>query len=245
MNVTPTHLAIVHSHFEPGDVTDAVRHHVARVRDRGDGRDRKIVLLSGNRVAGLDDPIFDQAETIQIRDLDHDPSDPSTPSLPDDRFKGFRRAATGQASLAGRDLYERVDAALRRAGLLPDNSLIHWHNASLGKNAAVPFVVSHLANSGWRLLLQIHDLDADQDPVNIRHLLAQTGATRASTLDAIRYPVHGNIAYICPVATDQDPPRRFVTLAPSLPEGASIVGCPPGDSASREAAVNDALHAPD
>ncbi len=244
----PTHIAIIHSHFESGVVADAVCSDVECLRTRSEdiieditGEIGKIVLLSGNRVSGLSDPTFDRTEAIQIRDLDHDPSDESSKRQSTGRLKGFRRAVSGQASLAGRNLFERIDAALRRSGLPPDESIVHWHNHSLGRNAAIPFVVSHLANSGWRLLLQIHDLAVDQNPENIRHLLTQTGATRAATLDAIRYPVHENIAYASPVATDGDPPVQYAIMTSHLTTISSIAHLPPGEPASRQAAVEEVL----
>lgn len=259
MSHSLTHIAIVHSHFESGIVADTVCDHVESLRSRGEsltGEIGKIVLLSGNRVSGLSDPTFDRTEGIQIRGLDHDTHEPDTDEPDTDepdthepsstrqtsgRLKGFRRVDSGQASLAGRNLFERIDAAMRGAGLRPDDSIVHWHNHSLGRNAAAPFVVSHLANTGWRLLLQIHNLDADQNPENIRHLITQTGATRAATLDAIRYPVHENIAYVSPVATGQDPPRQFAIMTSYLRAIPSIVRSPPGEPAHRQAAVEDML----
>lgn len=246
MSHSLTHIAIVHSHFESGVVADTVCDHVESLRARGESLIGKIVLLSGNRVSGLSDPTFDRAEGIQIRDLDHDTHGPdshgsSSTRQTSGRFRGFRRVDSGQASLAGRNLFERVDAAMRGAGLRPDDSIVHWHNHSLGRNAAAPFVVSHLANTGWRLLLQIHNLDADENPENIRHLITQTGATRAATLDAIRYPVHENIAYVSPVATGQAPPAQFAMMTSCLRAIPSIVRLPPGEPARRQAAVEDIL----
>lgn len=252
MASAPTHIAIIHSHFEPGDVTDAVRNHVVALRSSEKHPVGKIVLISGNRVSGLSDARFDQVETVQIRDLDQDTSSDPAPSQPVSRLKGFRRVDVGQASLAGRNLFERMEAALRRAGLQPTDSILHWHNHSLGTNAAAPFVVSHLAATGWRMLLQIHDLEADTNVDNIRHLLRQTGATRAATLDALRYPIHDNIAYACQASAhdDQDSTDRellsgyaLITPLTTMLSGSipGIMRSPPGEPASRLAAVEAIL----
>lgn len=249
MASAPTHIAIVHSHFEPGDVTAAVRNHVVALRSSEKHPVGKIVLISGNRVSGLSDASFDQVETVQIRDLDQDASTDPAPTQPVSRLKGFRRVDVGQASLAGRNLFERMDAALRRAGLQPTDSIVHWHNHSLGRNAAVPFVVAHLATTGWRLLLQIHDLEADNRPENTRHLLRQTGATRATTLDALRYPIHENIAYAGQAAahgnqdsTDHELLSEYAILSPLMTMIPGIMRSPPGKPASRLAAVDAVLH---
>ncbi len=237
----PTHIAIIHSHFEPGEVTDVVCNHVESLRSSDKQSIEKIVLLSGNRVSGLNHPTFDHAETIQIRELGDETRDESLPPQPVAALKAFRRVDTGQASLTGRKLFERVDAALRRAGLHPENSILHWHNHSLGKNAALPFVVSHLATTGWRLLLQIHDLDADHAPENIQHLLTETGARRASTLDAIRYPVHENIAYVSPIPSEENSPAPYAIMTTYVTAISAIVRTPPGNRASREAVVEEVL----
>lgn len=239
-----THIAIIHSHFEPGNVTDAVRNHVVALRAGKEHPVGKIVLMSGNRVSGLRDARLDQVESVQIRDLGQDASSEPVPSQPVSRLKGFRRVDVGQASLAGRNLFERIDAALRRAGLQPTDSIVHWHNHSLGKNAAVPFVVAHLATTGWRLLLQIHDLEEDIRPENTRHLLLQTGATRAATLDALRYPVHENIAYAGQASThsnenpsDHELLLRYARMT-TIP---GLMRSPPGEPARRLAAVEAVL----
>ncbi|TWT56011.1 hypothetical protein [Allorhodopirellula solitaria] len=246
MTTTPHHIAIVHSDFDPGSVTDTVRSHVeclCSANHQDADTIGKVVLLSGNRVAGLNHATFDGTETIQIGGLDDDrPVEPLPPESTGG-LKGFRRAASGHASLTGRNLFERVDGALRRAGMQPGNCVVHWHNASLGRNAAIPFAVAHLANAGWCLLLQIHDLEADQKPENIRHLLKQTGATRAATLDAIRYPVHENIAYAHSIATGKEPPEQYAMMTSWLASIPSIERFPPGDRAEREAAVDDVLRA--
>lgn len=246
MASAPTHIAIVHSHFEPGGVTDAVRNHVVALRSGENHLNGKIVLISGNRVLGLRDSRFDQAETVQIRDLDQDLSSDPVPNHSVSPLKGFRRVDVGQASLAGRNLFERIDAAMRRAGLQPHNSIVHWHNHSLGKNAAMPFVVSHLAATGWRLLLQIHDLEADSHVENIRHLLHQTGATRAATLDALRYPVHENIAYASqdtPHAHQNPMDQELLSAYALMTTIPGIMRSPPGEPARRLAAVEAVLRA--
>lgn len=256
MNESPINVAIVHCHFEPGGVTGVVQNHVDCLRS---GKEResigKIVLVSGQRVSGIRKSTLAHADAIQIPQLDYDalaidglPSAKSSSGQPEseesqspkssfERIKGFQRSDARHGSVAGQRLFELLDATLRHEGLRPEDSVIHWHNHSLGKNAGAPFAIAHLANAGWRLLLQIHDFAEDQRPENVQHLLEQTGATRSSTLDAILYPSHPNIAYACLTAGDADVlkeygfPQSRVTTIPNS------VRLPPGEMSSRETAI--------
>ncbi len=71
----------------------------------------------------------------------------------------------GYGGCAAEGLLDRVRAAAHDAlGGPPD--LWHFHNHSLGKNAAMPKLVERLALANERLLLQIHDLAEDGRPEN-------------------------------------------------------------------------------
>ncbi len=57
-------------------------------------------------------------------------------------------------------------AAIKHLGALPD--VWHFHNHSLGKNSAMPGVISMLAKEKAALLLQMHDFAEDGRPENYR-----------------------------------------------------------------------------
>ncbi len=86
------------------------------------------------------------------------------------------------------------DAAREVLGGEPD--LWHFHNHSLGKNSAMPGVVSLLAEDGAPLLLQLHDFAEDGRPENFRlnHRLPDHAATL--------YPVAPHIHYALVNARD-------------------------------------------
>jgi hypothetical protein len=65
-----------------------------------------------------------------------------------------------------------VEEALREAGFLPAETILHVHNHSIGKNVVLPEVIFRLAGRGWRILLQIHDFVEDFRPDNFRYLAA-------------------------------------------------------------------------
>ena len=95
---------------------------------------------------------------------------------------------------------ENILDALRAAatdalGAPPD--IWHFHNHSLGKNRAVPLIVSMLASQRERLLLHIHDLAEDGRPEN-----------RANIADVpMLYPLAPQIHYAFINSRDR---RRFI-----------------------------------
>lgn len=87
---------------------------------------------------------------------------------------------------------EILALARRRAG--PDRGLIwHFHNHSLGKNAAMPLLARALAGRGERILLQIHDFAEDCRPANYQMLLSRFGGEEA--LASILYPQAPHVHY--------------------------------------------------
>lgn len=68
-------------------------------------------------------------------------------------------------------LYRQIHQVLRRHHCLPEQTLLHVHNHSLGKNVALPAVLARLAEEGYPLLLQIHDFPEDFRPANYRRLV--------------------------------------------------------------------------
>ncbi len=118
-------------------------------------------------------------EQLSIAGFDYDPQEFSGNSL------------SGRAQAMVRDL----EAELANHGIAKDNSVLHWHNHSLGKNTAAPAAIRLLAESGWRILLQIHDFAEDNRPENYRRLIQATGAESKSEIDQYLYPVGSQIHY--------------------------------------------------
>lgn len=85
-------------------------------------------------------------------------------------------------------LLEQLRRAARRS-LGGDPDIWHMHNHSLGKNSALPAVVSMLAAAGESLLLHIHDFAEDGRPDNYR--LNQSAAGAANQL----YPGAPHVHY--------------------------------------------------
>ncbi len=90
---------------------------------------------------------------------------------------------------------QNLQSELENRGITKDNTVLHWHNHSLGKNTAAPAAIRSLAESGWRILLQIHDFAEDNRPDNYRRLIQATGATSKLEIDQYLYPVGSQIHY--------------------------------------------------
>lgn len=164
-------VAIVHCHFERGGVTQVVQNHVACLLPN-----TSVVLVSGGRTSGLDSDLLGRVASIVVTELEYDSLQPDAAETP------LEVRARATSMLLGDQLHAN--------GLNPSDSVIHWHNHSLGKNAAAPLVIAFLADAGWRLLLQIHDFAEDQRPANYLYLIQNH-----ETLDRVLYPSHPRISY--------------------------------------------------
>jgi FMN phosphatase YigB (HAD superfamily) len=104
-------------------------------------------------------------------------------------------------------LLERLRAAASEAlGRAPD--VWHFHNHSLGKNAALPGVVARMAEDGERIVLQIHDLAEEGRPGNYR-AIADCGKL---------YPVSERMSYAFVNSRD-----REVFVGAGLDEGRALL----------------------
>ena len=134
-------VAIIHYHLATSGVSSVIERASRELTRRGIAH----VILVGQCSQGM-------AETLPVRVVDGLAySDaPLDPQGAENILDALRVAAT--------------DAL----GAPPD--LWHFHNHSLGKNRAIPLIVSILASQRERLLLQIHDLAEDGRPENSRNI---------------------------------------------------------------------------
>ncbi|TWU03985.1 glycosyltransferase family protein [Neorhodopirellula pilleata] len=185
-------VAIVHCHFEPGGVTQVVQNHVKCLV-----QDTRVVLVSGPRTSGLRRFANENVAAFILDSLEYD-----SHRVQESQGHEF-------TDLAATEMFNALDRGLREHGLDPSDSIIHWHNHSLGKNAASPLVIARLAQAGWQILLQIHDFAEDQRPTNYRHLIeqllpAETSDLQRDRLDRLLYPRHPRIHYAVLTVGDAD-----------------------------------------
>ncbi len=150
-------LAIVHYHLNRGGVTRVIENQLhALDRVLNDGEPHQALVLFGGRSEGWPSRLADRLQQIRLRLV----------PLPELEYDSER---TGLAD----NLQSRLLEALQQAGFAPDETVVHVHNHSVGKSAALPRAVWDLAARGYGLLLQIHDFAEDQRAGNFR-LLAET-----------------------------------------------------------------------
>jgi hypothetical protein len=130
-------VAIIHYHLEPSGVSRVIERASRELTRRGIAH----VILVGKCA-------HDIANTLPVRVVDglaysNAPLDKQGA----EKFLDALRAAATDALGAPPDIW-------------------HFHNHSLGKNRAVPLIVSMLASQRERLLLHIHDLAEDGRPEN-------------------------------------------------------------------------------
>ncbi len=194
-------------------MTQVVENHTQALRDQS--QVDRIVLVSGDRVGGLSQSTRESTEHFAIEDFDYD----------------AQRWTSELLSSRSDQLVQRLQQRLASAGLEPANSILHWHNHSLGKNTAVPAVIARLAANGWRLLLQIHDFAEDNRPENYLRLTTAIGAEDKTAVDRYLYPIASQIHYCTLTRADAD-----VLVELGIPAGQ--VDCLP-NSVIAPAAVHD------
>ena len=172
-------IVVLHCHFQRGGVTQVVANHVRALADR-DSID-KIVLVSGGRIDGLSNQTIDATDQIVIDGFDYDSID---------------------KKLDASNLTATLTDALNAKGISPQNSVLHWHNHSLGKNHAAPGAIRLLAQTGWRLLLQVHDFAEDNRPANYAEIIQASDSKTKQDVDNFLYPVANQIHYAALTRTD-------------------------------------------
>ena len=148
-------LAILHYHLNRGGVTQVIANHLRSLATLPE-RERdayKVAVVFGGRCEDwpqnlLAELPLRQAISCVVPELDYDDHHPVEPER----------------------LAQRLEETLRGNGFSSDETVIHAHNHSLGKNSALPEALAGLAVKGYGLLLHIHDFAEDFRPENYRRL---------------------------------------------------------------------------
>jgi len=166
-------LVILHYHLNRGGVTSVIENHLRALALLAphEGPTR-VAIVYGGRAAAWNHEVTQQ--------LPFECSLVAVPGLEYDHL----RSSTGSLHEALQPVLDEFDR---------DQTVLHIHNHSLGKNAAIAPLVCRLADAGWRLLLQIHDFAEDLRPTNYGHLLS--AADSAQELHNRLYPQAAQIHY--------------------------------------------------
>lgn len=206
-------LAILHHHLNRGGVTQVVVNHVRALQAVGRASDvAEILALHGGRAEGW--PESDEpwgpipVRVAAVDGLDYD----RAPQLDIDT------------------LTDRILRTLSAAGCGPQETILHVHNHSLGKNVSLPGAVRRLAEHGYRILLQIHDFAEDWRPNNFNRFQQAMPAASVQEIGRYLYPEASQIHYALLNRRD----RRIVLDGEAdpgrvhfLPNPASVAGSLP------------------
>jgi hypothetical protein len=152
----PMNLAIFHYHLLGGGVTRVIESQLAALDAVLEpGQTWRAAVICGGRRQGWDEGLAGRLRSVEITPAD-------APRLDYD----YRQ--TGAWAGSAEELYGQIRGVLDRLGFAPEETVLHWHNHSLGKNRHVPTAVGRLAGDGFALLLQIHDFAEDYRAANYR-----------------------------------------------------------------------------
>jgi hypothetical protein len=177
-----TQLAIVHYHLNRGGVTQVIINQL-RALDLALQADRpwRVVLVSSGRRDDWPERLPDQLgsirlDMIEIAAMDYDRDPVACPG----------------------ELARQIREGLLGRGYSSDDTILHVHNHSLGKNLSLPGAIRILACEGFRLLLQIHDFAEDYRHEQYTRMTAATATMATDGTDdlvSILYPQADHIHY--------------------------------------------------
>ena len=213
-------IVILHCHFQRGGVTQVVENHVRFLRSRQDVE--RVVLISGPRIDGLSEETLASTTQLNAPKFDYDE----------------HSVDANQNQLRANEMSKDLLGLLADEGLSRSDTVLHWHNHSLGKNTAAPLVIDQLAKQGWSLLLQVHDFAEDNRPENYLRLISASGASNKAELDQFLYPRLGKISYVA--LTDGDA-STLLGIGCDASTLFNSVTLPSGDSIEQETALETPL----
>lgn len=148
-------VVIIHYHLNRGGVTQVIANHLQGLSAHAPSGERTpVALLYGGRSKGWREGLPRELARLDV-------SLRVVPELDYDNVRPGRRS-----------LAEQLRSTLAQAGFLPRETVLHVHNHSLGKNAALPGAVRELGDAGYPMVLQIHDFSEDFRPDNYRNVAA-------------------------------------------------------------------------
>ncbi len=157
-------LVIIHYHLNRGGVTRVIENQLAALDTvLSDESPWQVAILYGGRREGWDEGLAARLRSIRL--TLHEIPEMEYDHLPETANRG------GPA-----ELLMAVMITLGELDFAPANTIIHAHNHSLGKNAALPEVLPILAEDGYAMLLEPHDFAEDFRPENyalVRRLAAE------------------------------------------------------------------------
>ncbi len=174
-------LVVIHHHLRRGGVTRVIENHLRALAGPERPFERAFVLHGGGEV-DLSTDGGHAVEVIAVEGL------------------GYAELGAPADELLAKSLL----TLLQEQGCTPGDTVLHWHNHSLGKNASATLAVGKLARSGYLSLLQIHDFAEDFRPENYTGLQQGFETADAAALAERLYPQSPHIHYAVLNGRDRD-----------------------------------------
>jgi glycosyltransferase involved in cell wall biosynthesis len=175
-------IVVVHYHLGQGGVARVIRDHLSALDGvLGDSSDCRILIAHGGGQL-----------SSEWRGQGWAHLKPGIEEIPE---LAYEPATSGDYRTRQKRLTEALLGLLGRFDFAPGETVIHVHNHSLGKSAALPMTLTDLANHGFGLLLQIHDFVEDFRPGNYAHLLSSWN-TDSHEVQQRLYPQSNRIHYV-------------------------------------------------
>lgn len=172
-------IAIGHYHLNRGGVTRVIANHLKALNCTHSTTEPplKVALLFGGRSEDWPIELIGELQSLDVsfhpvEELDYD---------------GIRY---GHGDLAA-----QLKSTLENAGFRSQETVLHFHNHSLGKNTDLPLAVAELAQTGYACLLQIHDFAEDFRPQHYQQLASKVCDDKFEQLPAILYPQASQVHY--------------------------------------------------
>ena len=172
-------IVFTHFHLNRGGVTSVIVNQLrALAQLPADSRPTRAGVLYGGRHDSWPARLFADEEPFPVElivcpELDYDEVEYAAPD----------------------PLAQGVQDKLQAHGFGADDTILHVHNHALGKNVSWPGALHRLADSGYRLLLQIHDFAEDFRPANYRRLMHAYGCEEPAELAKVLYPTGTGVHY--------------------------------------------------
>ena len=215
-------IVLCHYHLHQGGVSQVVINQIdsllSTVSKKGKPVKEILVLYGDNESHSLCEKIQRRAQSSipvhfkNIPELSYD----------NDNTKNLYFKDRTSLSAASQTLTQKIIEVLQGFGFKKEETLLHFHNHSLGKNAALPLAIWLLAIGGSHLILQIHDFLEDLRPNNFQYLSRVYRNEQSDNLAALLYPLLPNIHYF--TLTDRD--RQLLIKANVPPDAVQTIPNP-------------------
>lgn len=183
-------IAFIHYHLCKGGVTNVIKNQIEMLlSDQAKKLVDRVFVFYGGR----NDEEWRQFET-----------EFSTRGLVATKLPGLDYSDLQKVHVTGEETCSQIRKVIQRAGALPENTVLHFHNHSLLRNFEMANLIQACQAARYGMLLQIHDFVEEFRTSNVARF-RQTTNFQKSFLDASQflYPLNEGVHYATLNSRDQ------------------------------------------